>query len=38
MSVKDDYSEAIFEASWDELADADVFYSLNRLIGSRDKR
>ena len=38
MSVKDDYSEAIFEASWDELADADVFYSLNRLIGSRDTK
>lgn len=38
MSVKDDYSEAIFESSWEELADTDVFYSLNRLIGSRDTR
>ena len=38
MSAKDDYSDAVFEAVWDELANADIFYSLNRLIGGGNKR
>ena len=38
MSAKDDYSDAVFEATWDQLASADIFYSLNRLIGGGNKR
>ena len=38
MSAKDDYSDAVFEATWDELANADIFYSLNRFIGGGNKR
>ena len=37
MSAKDDYSDAVFEAAWDELANADIFYSLNRLIGGNKR-
>lgn len=35
MSAKDDYTECVFEESWDSLENADVFYKLNRLIGNR---
>lgn len=35
MSEKDDYTECIFEESWDSLENADVFYELNHLIGTR---
>lgn len=35
MSEKDDYTECIFEESWDSLENADVFYELNHLIGKR---
>ena len=37
MSAKDDYSDAVFEATWDELANTDIFYSLNRLIGGNKR-
>lgn len=35
MSAKDDYTECVFEETWDSLENADVFYELNRLIGNR---
>ena len=34
-SAKDDYTQSIFEESWDALSDADVFYGLEKLIGRR---
>lgn len=35
MSEEDDYTECVFEESWDSLENADVFYELNSLIGNR---
>ena len=35
MSAKDDYSECIYENSWEALSDADAFYMLSQLIGNR---
>ncbi len=35
ISANDDYTGNIFEESWEALAEADVFYRLEKLIGKR---
>ena len=30
---KDNYAELIFESSWSDLNDPDVFYELNKMLG-----
>ena len=35
MSAKDDYTECLYENSWESLSDADAFYMLNQFIGNR---
>ena len=32
-SLKDDYTEIVFDAAWEELLDEDTLYSLNKMIG-----
>ena len=35
MSEKDDYTNCIFEESWDAISNADTLYELSQLIGNR---
>ena len=35
-SSKDDYSQTIYEQTWEELKEADTFYALDKLIGMRN--
>ena len=34
-SAKDDYSKTIFEQSWENLSEGDIFFALERIIGNR---
>lgn len=38
FSSKDDYTNAVFSATWDELNNADIFSELFKLIGKRKRK